>query len=61
MEIKGKVKSGAVAERRLSLLTDLEFNLDEAQDNLADESHKRVGLEKIQNIHGYSDKVRSEE
>ena len=50
MEIKCKVKSGAVAERRLSLLTDLKFDQDDAQDNLADESHNKVGLEKMQRM-----------
>ena len=50
MAIKGKVKSESVAEKQLCLLTDLKVNLYEAQDNLADESHQRVGLEKIQKI-----------
>ena len=48
--IKGKVKSDSVAESRLCLLTDIKVKLFEAQDNLADESHQRVGLENMQNI-----------
>ena len=50
MAIKVKVKSNSVSERRLCLLTDLKVNLAEAWDNLADESHHRVGLEKMQKM-----------
>ena len=50
MSIKGKVKSDSVAERQLRLLTDLTINLAEARDNLDDESHHSVGLEKMQKI-----------
>ena len=50
MANKGKVKSDSVIEKRLHLLTDLKVKLAEALDNLADESHRRVGLEKIQKI-----------
>ena len=50
MAIEGKVKSEFVAERQLRLLTDIKVKLFEAQDNLADESHQRVGLENMQNI-----------
>ena len=51
MTIKGKVKSESVAERQLRLLIDLKYKLAEAQHKLAAESHKRVGLEKMQKTH----------
>ena len=53
MAIKGKVKSDSVSKNRLRLLTDIKVKLAEARDNLADESHKRVGLEKMQKIQLY--------
>ena len=48
--IKGKMKSESIAEKRICLLTDLKTNLDEAQDNLSDESQQSVGLQKLKKI-----------
>ena len=48
--MRGKLKSDLAAEKRLHLLTALKLKLAEAQDNLADESHQRAGLEKIQKL-----------
>ena len=44
------MKSDSAAERRLRLLTDIKVNIYEARDNLAEESHQRVGLEKMETI-----------
>ena len=48
--IRGKLKSDSAAEKRLHLLTALKVKLAEARDNLADESHQRSGLKKIQKL-----------
>ena len=48
--MRGKLKSDLAAEKRLHLLTGLKVTLAEARDNLAEESHQRAGLEKIQKL-----------
>ena len=50
MAIKDKVKSKSISEKKLRLLTDIRVKIDEARDNLADEYHHRVRLEKMQKI-----------
>ena len=48
--MRGKLKSDSAAEKRLHLLTALKVKLAEARNNLADESHQRSGLEKMQKL-----------
>ena len=48
--MRGKIKPDSAAERRLHLLTALKVKLAEAQDNLADKSHQRAGLKKMQQL-----------
>ena len=48
--MRGKLKSDLAAEKRLHLLRALKVKLAEARDNLADESHQRAGLEKMQKL-----------
>ena len=48
--MRGKFKSYSAAEKRLHLLTSLKLKLAEAQDNLADESHQRADLDKMQKL-----------
>ena len=48
--MRGKLKSDSAAEKRLHLLTALKVKLVEARDNLADKSHQRSGLEKMQKL-----------
>ena len=50
MGIKGKVKSDSVIERRLSLINDIKVKISEARYNLTDDSHQRVGFERMQKI-----------
>ena len=47
---KRKQKIETVAARRLTLLKELKSRLSEAKDMLADESHQREALERIQTI-----------
>ena len=48
--MRGKLKSDLAAEKRLRLLTALKVKLYEALGNLADDSHQRSGLEKMQKL-----------
>ena len=48
--MRGKLKSDSAAEKRLDLITALKVKLAEALDNLADESHQRFGLKKMQKL-----------
>lgn len=45
-----KLKNESIAAKRLSLLKDLKYRLSEAKDMLADESHEREALERMQTI-----------
>ena len=48
--MRGKLKSDLAAEKQLHLLTALKVKLVEARYNLAEESHQRDGLEKMQKL-----------